>query len=234
MKMKKIIRTPIESTHTEAKKQAECLTLPFVVASDFQTQGYGRYGRVWECPQGNFAATFVVPLELEGSEFFKLPMVVAIKLCELLVSFTGKAVFELKWPNDILIHSKKVGGVLIEKADNAFLVSMGLNLLHSPQNIEIQYPVTNVAAETDVKIEFKELLSALVIWFEDLDTHIQSIDSLDLVQQYKRYLVGIGCEITVKTAKETLLGLFKDIHQDGGLILEMENETRIIYTAEIF
>lgn len=234
MVMKNLIISPIKSTQAYAKEQIECLGAPFVVASDFQTNGYGRYNREWEGPKGNFAATFALELKVDMKSFFKLPMLIGVQLCKLLNKLTQVEQFNLKWPNDILINNKKVGGVLIEKENDVFFIGIGLNLKQSPKSKHIPYPVGNVLSETNVEIGFKEVLSELVVWFESLLLTMHTVNSKDVIEGYTCFLTGIGQQIKVKTRAAELDGLFEGISQDGGLILKMQTETQLIYAADIF
>lgn len=234
MSMKKLIISPIHSTQTYAKTQIELMDLPFVIASDFQTAGYGRYKRQWETPKGNFAATFVVKLQIIAEEFFKLPMLIGVKVCEVLTALANKKKFNLKWPNDILLNNQKVGGVLIEKQDDTFLIGIGLNLKHSPNVSSVIYPVTNIEDEINVSVRFKELLSKLALWFESLPKVLDEIDSETVIASYRKLLVGIGQNISVKTPHVAFEGVFKDISSNGSLILNVQGEERLIHAADIF
>ncbi len=51
----------------------------------------------------------------------------------------------LKWPNDVLLRGAKVAGILIEVAEGAVIVGIGVNLRHAPA--DARYPVTTLAAE---------------------------------------------------------------------------------------
>ena len=77
-----------------------------------QSAGQGRGGRAWSSPPGGIYATLIRSLVVE-SEVQMLPLVVATALCEALnVDLAGRC--RLKWPNDLLVDGRKLGGILID------------------------------------------------------------------------------------------------------------------------
>jgi BirA family biotin operon repressor/biotin-[acetyl-CoA-carboxylase] ligase len=95
-----------------------------IVVADQQTAGRGRLGRVWASPPGGLYATFIVPsdrlLALRAG-------VAAARALEAI----GVAV-RLKWPNDLVVSERKLGGILIEADADVARVGVGINLASRP------------------------------------------------------------------------------------------------------
>jgi BirA family biotin operon repressor/biotin-[acetyl-CoA-carboxylase] ligase len=233
--MKKIIHNSIESTQTDAKLRIASEPRPFVVMALVQTQGYGKFQRAWASYRGNFSATFAIDMAIEHYEFGKVPMLISLKLCELLSTLCQRDnTFNIKWPNDIMLNNKKIGGILIEKLDNTLLVGIGLNLKKSPGDDNVSYKATNVLGETGVDIEVSKILDKLSEYFSVFYRRLKEFDAAELRQNYLTRLEGLGQMRTIVTRKETFIGRLQDINHDGALILEVDGQEKLIYSADIF
>ncbi len=101
-----------------------------------QTRARGRQGRVWVSVPGSLAVTLRLPgtAALSGpllSMAMALPLIRALR--ELQVSAT------VKWPNDILIHDRKAGGILIEEKKGVFMAGIGMNIQDAPENSVMEH-----------------------------------------------------------------------------------------------
>jgi BirA family biotin operon repressor/biotin-[acetyl-CoA-carboxylase] ligase len=98
-----------------------------LAATDVQTAGRGRYGRTWEAPPGTALLCSVAlhpPLDRSAPE---LTLVGAIAAAEAVEGATGLAA-QIKWPNDVMLNRRKVGGVLGELRDGVVTLGIGLNV----------------------------------------------------------------------------------------------------------
>ena len=103
----------VDSTNEEAKRQAQCGAPDgSVFLAERQTGGKGRLGRTWESPAGT-GIWFSVLLRpsLVPSEISSITLLAGIAVCRGIRSVTGCAA-KLKWPNDVVIGSRKVCGIL--------------------------------------------------------------------------------------------------------------------------
>ncbi len=128
----------VASTSTEA---AELLARgkkpPFAVLADTQTRGKGRRGTTWQSPKGNLFLTVVLPPPAEPvAQHGLLPLRAGTLVGRFLQERMHLRV-TLKWPNDLLVEGKKLGGLLLEgshagNAAGAVLVGIGLNVEEAP------------------------------------------------------------------------------------------------------
>ena len=95
-----------------------------IVVADQQTDGRGRLGRVWTSPPGGLYATFIVPSD-------RLLALRAGLAAARALETLGVAV-QLKWPNDLVVGERKLGGILIEANADVARVGIGINLTTSP------------------------------------------------------------------------------------------------------
>ncbi len=122
----------VTSTNDEAKRLARAgAPEGTVVLAAVQTGGRGRFGRTWESPSGGVYLSCVLRPGLAPVAMGPLPVALAIGAAEGLASL-GVPV-GLKWPNDLVVDGRKLGGVLVEMAAEAdrvewVVVGCGVNV----------------------------------------------------------------------------------------------------------
>ena len=119
----------IGSTNDRARDLAEAGADPFtVVIAEGQTAGRGREGRPWESPSGSGLWMSVVapPLEVNARQI--LPLRAGLAVCRAVESAAPGVRAGLKWPNDVLIGGRKVGGILCEGGPDAVVIGIGVNV----------------------------------------------------------------------------------------------------------
>jgi len=108
-----------------------------IVISDLQTRGKGTMGKKWISQKGNFFASIFFELKQsmpKPKEFSLINPLIVKKILNKYSRFEVK----IKWPNDLLIKSRKVCGILQEliKLDkkNFLIIGIGINTLKSPND----------------------------------------------------------------------------------------------------
>ncbi len=94
-----------------------------------QSEGRGQLRREWSSPCGNLYAAWRLPLEFPLTEAYAA-LVVGSMLAEALS--TIRVPIKLKWPNDIILDGKKVGGILLEQRGDVLLAGIGINVFSAP------------------------------------------------------------------------------------------------------
>ena len=128
-----------------------------LVLAEMQTAGRGRLNeRAWSSPQGNFYGTYIINIKNLGISESSVSILNRQSLLAVYDeinqlrkgSFAEKKDVVIKYPNDILINSKKISGVLVEVLYPYALIGVGINLLVSP-----------IALATDIQKEFNLVVS---------------------------------------------------------------------------
>ena len=117
----------IDSTNTELMRRARAgRTEPTLLVAERQTAGRGRMGRQWESAAGD-SLTFSLGLPLQPADWSGLSLAVGLSLAESL-----HPAVRLKWPNDLWLDERKLGGILVEAASSGarsfVVVGVGLNI----------------------------------------------------------------------------------------------------------
>ena len=121
----------VDSTNSELMRRARAGKLdPVLLVAEHQTAGRGRMGRDWVGAQDQqhlTALTFSLGLVLQPHDWSGLSLAVGLSLVQSL-----HPELQLKWPNDILWHGRKLGGILIETSSvgefRYAVIGVGINL----------------------------------------------------------------------------------------------------------
>lgn len=147
----------------------------------------------------------------------------------------------IKWPNDVLVDEKKIGGILCERvaggcAGNTLIVAgIGLNVNMGREGAEaIDQPVTSLALETgstfDTKHVLHRLLDALVsplaAWADNGFPGIR--------EAYLRRGAAEGTALRVRDGEKHTAGIFLGYSEQGALVLRLDSgEERVLYSGDV-
>ncbi len=151
-----------------------------VIVAEYQSKGYGRFGRKWFSPYGkNILFSLVIYPSLDQSEVLFLPFAAANAICEA-VEHTLSVQVDVFWPNDILLEGKKLSGVLVE---NVFrgrnleysIVGAGVNVNSVPED----YPEGLRGTIATLKAVTKEEISRPILFARILENLEKKIAELE-------------------------------------------------------
>ena len=136
----------LDSTNEEAKRLAGGgASHGAVIWAREQTAGKGRMGREWESLEGNLFVSVLLSPECELPECSQLSFVAAVAASDtLLPIIPNEGQVECKWPNDILLEGKKLGGILLESFTTMdesgedrqwVVVGVGINVDSYPEEV---------------------------------------------------------------------------------------------------
>ena len=98
-----------------------------------QTCGRGTRKRKWISISGNLFLSTLIRPNVEISKLSQISIIFGLSLLQFIKSLgLNKKKIEIKWPNDILIESKKVSGILVERFENFCVIGVGLNINSYP------------------------------------------------------------------------------------------------------
>lgn len=161
----------------------------FLLNCDEQTQGRGSGDRKWSSSQiGNVYSTFNLRKKYIPEKILKLtPYIIAITIVEKLNSYSEDK-FCIKWPNDILCKDGgKVCGILVDKFEDFYMLSFGVNLVYAPPMTEIR---EGGRAPCHLGNHSKNIPKAFDFSVEvcnEICKKLCSFNPEDVIQQWKKY-----------------------------------------------
>jgi BirA family biotin operon repressor/biotin-[acetyl-CoA-carboxylase] ligase len=130
---------------------------------------------------------------------------------------------QLKWPNDVLLHQKKVGGLLAEVGVQGHtlgyvVVGMGLNVNVSPGDLPIlETPATSLSAELGRRVSRVQLLVNLLEGIEG--GYLKMAEGWSPREEWRRHLVTLGQQVRARSSEEIIEGTAEDVDADGALLI---------------
>lgn len=199
-----------------------------------QTAGRGRMGRDWRSPAGNLYASTLVRLRSGDPPAPSLTFVAAVALFDALRLFAPDAAWQIKWPNDLLADGSKLSGILPERAGDAVVVGIGVNLASHPQNLD--RPTTSIAALTGVAPDPAAFLEALAGKFETWRDIWRREGLLRVLARWRDVAHPEGTRLWVALPEGGRLdGAYGGLDADGALRLRLaDGSTRVIHAGDVF
>lgn len=176
-----------------------------------QTRGRGRSGRAWVSPPGGLYLSVVLRPRLPPHRWALLPLAVG----NAVVARLREAGFEadLKWPNDVLLHGRKVGGILMESRlgpEPFVVVGLGLNLDHAP------LPESTGLSVHGTPPERRALAESLRVRIVGALDRLQDEGPEPTLAEVRARCVTLGRRVAWDEGE----GLAIDVSEDGSLLVE--------------
>ena len=179
---------------TSTQDVARELPLGSVVIADHQTAGRGRLEHRWEAPPGT---ALLVSFVLLPNPLLSLAAgVAAAEACDQGV--------RLKWPNDLLLGGRKVGGILVEATATRAVCGIGINLTWAPEG------AASLNQPRDTLLE--RLRLAVERW--------TSAPPDKVLTRWRELSDTIGRKVRVELPDRTFEGVAQDINEHGELLVD--------------
>ena len=195
-----------------------------VVIAQRQTQGRGRLGRSWASPAGGLWLTVILRPHWDVGAVGLLGLATALAAAEAVEKETGARI-QLRWPNDLMLGGRKVGGVLIEteldgRIVAAALVSIGVNVNFALGELpeEARGSATTVLEATGKLHPLPQLATRLLETLEGglgaVTDDPQALETLWRARDALR-----GKQVCVEVAGKMLRGRAAGVDRQGRLLL---------------
>lgn len=200
-----------------------------VVLAEEQTAGRGRAGRSWHSERGTgLYFTLLLRPKLAPAQAPLLTMLAGLSAHAAVEKQTGLAP-ELKWPNDLLLNGKKMGGILTEMHAEAnavrfVIVGIGINVNQEKFPGELAAIATSLRKETG-KLNYRlELLVRLLTQFEsDYNRFLREGPGFVVARFQSVSSFARGRRVRVETGAESYQGTTAGVSPDGLLLVERDN-----------
>ena len=136
--------------------------------AEVQTEGRGRLGRAWEAPAGTSVLVSVLLLPaVEASRLPELSLVAGGAVAQAIAEVTGLEP-AIKFPNDILVRSRKVAGILAESSEGRVVLGIGVNVNQTLEQLptDAETEPTSLRLELGAPVSRARLLAAILLQLE--------------------------------------------------------------------
>jgi BirA family biotin operon repressor/biotin-[acetyl-CoA-carboxylase] ligase len=229
----KIIKfTTLDSTNKYIKENIFTLDSGTIVITDFQTDGYGRLDRKWfDNNLLDLTFSFVLKQKVKPQTNL-MSQLVGAALIKALEELEIDA--EIKWPNDILINSKKVAGILVESKiindDIYLIIGIGLNVNSTEFDQSILNKATSLKCEANRTFKLDIVLHTITHYLNYfVDNYNQS--NYVFLETCREKNALYNKVVTISPSNE--MGKVIGIDNDGSLIVLINNKKVKYFGSEI-
>jgi BirA family biotin operon repressor/biotin-[acetyl-CoA-carboxylase] ligase len=226
------------STNAEASAAArESVPEGLIVVAESQTAGRGRRDRAWTTPP-RAGLTFSVLLRptFPAAGWSWLPLLAGLAVATRLRTLSEVDV-GLKWPNDVLVGERKLGGILTEVVGTGVVVGIGLNISLRPDELPVP-AATSLAIEGSAMVDRDPVLRAVLREIErrydDLTRAAGDAQACGLAADYRELCATLGRHVRVELPGPRVIdGRAVDIDAAGRLVLDVAGGRETVSAGDV-
>lgn len=213
----------IDSTNQALLEQLGQIEKGQIYLAEMQTQGRGRQGRSWFSPFGcNLYYSMYWRFDKGFQALSGFSLAVGIHLATLLTQLTKQPI-KVKWPNDLYLNHKKIGGILIELSSKMgdpadVIIGFGLNL-NMPKRIDnpIDQPYDSLLFQ-----DKNQLVQQLIPAFYTFLTQFENDGFVQFYEQWQAVDLYFNQPIQFLDGNRLYSGIERGINAQGELLIEDE------------
>jgi len=211
-----------------------------IVVAEEQTAGKGRLGRQWNSPrqQGLWFSVILRPL-IPSRLVTLFPFLASVAVAQS-IQTCFQITPHLKWPNDLLINHKKIGGILTEAATESnvikfIILGIGINVYQQPEDFPpaLRAKAGSISLFTTREIDLNQFFRQIQQDFNSDYSLAQKHGFTPILKRWKSLCKELHQPITLHHNNQILSGIFYDLAVDGGLLLQQPNRLIKIVAGEI-
>jgi BirA family biotin operon repressor/biotin-[acetyl-CoA-carboxylase] ligase len=228
----------VGSTNADALERARWRELgPLWITALRQTAGRGRRGSTWTSPKGNLYASLLLSEPSPKPLAPQLSFVAALALHDALCDCAPRLgpLFKVKWPNDLLLGTDKLAGILIEgQSEGVFnvVIGFGVNCVSHP--LDTFYPATDLLL-AGVVVAPEALFTALsATMLRRLKQWQDGAGFASIRADWLARAAGLGEDIRVRLTERELRGRFEGLDEAGRLLVHQAGGLATVTAGEVF
>ena len=185
-----------------------------------QTAGRGRSGRLWVSKSGDglYMSIVIRPQRLR-QEWPSLSFIASLSVCAAIEDVAPSLKPQLKWPNDLLLNGKKLGGILLEAYDDYVIIGCGLNLKNAPELDDPDWQAIDLDQVGASDVTPRQLADAVLSRLADYYQIWQDTGASALLARWQDKANLIGREMQVRINDNIVSGCCESLGPDGSLVL---------------
>lgn len=218
----------LDSTNKYLREQAEKSDYSgCVVLAERQTSGRGRRGKAWASPfAANIYMSILWDFEQGAQALEGLSLAVGVAVRRALIEL-GLEDVRLKWPNDIYVGNKKLGGILLEMIGDpagycSVVIGVGINVsMPASMAVDIDQPWTDCCSESDAPIGRSRLAALLIDNIFDILKDFERLGFAGYRDEWQEADAFKGQQGTISTPRDSISGTVMGVDNSGAVQLKM-------------
>jgi BirA family biotin operon repressor/biotin-[acetyl-CoA-carboxylase] ligase len=203
------------------------------VFAEYQSAGRGRLGREWHAPRGaSLLCTVLLWEDLSTLSPARLTLSTAVA-ASLAIETACHIEPNIRWPNDLYIASRKLGGILVEARSGPeklapVAIGIGINCLQHAAHFppELRERATSLELSSSEPIDRARLAVELLRQLDHFFSRQAQVDDRILIEAWRSRSSDIGTHVTLSADGREFHGRIVDIHPTEGLVLQVDDGGR--------
>jgi BirA family biotin operon repressor/biotin-[acetyl-CoA-carboxylase] ligase len=197
-----------------------------VVLAEAQTKGRGRLAREWVSPKhkGIYMSVILRP-KMTPFQAPKITLTAAVSCAQAIREIAGISAF-IKWPNDILVNGKKIGGILTEmdaECDTINFVILGIGINVNTKASELPKGGSSISEELGKRVSRVELTKALLERLEKNHRFFSQEGFKPIRKEWRNLSATLGRRVKASCMHKKIEGEAIGIDAEGALIIRLDN-----------
>lgn len=198
-----------------------------VISAGIQTHSKARRHNDWVSLEGMATFSFFLneKKEIKMEDYLKLPLLAGLAVVKGLKKIENLE-YKFKWTNDVYLKNKKLCGILMEKADDVYIVGIGINVNNTlPKNLENK--AISLTQIKNKKYEIDKIITSIVLEFKILCRNLENGFWNEILNQINEINYLKDKNIELKFGNKIISGIAQEINEDGEIeVLVSQNEAQ--------
>jgi len=214
----------VASTNEEAKARGKAGAAEgLVIVAESQSAGKGRLGRTWSSPPGGLYLSLLLRPRLTTKELLRMTVYSCVPVAQAIEEVTDLQV-QVKWPNDLELNGKKLGGILVEGVSKLnrldfVVLGIGINVNAEPATDKVERAVS-LRAVLCREVDQEQLLASVL---QHLDRFYSRLKKGEVDEVgYKRRSSVLGRKVEANLGGKVVRGKALRVLKDGGLVVRSD------------
>ena len=213
-----------------------------VVVAEEQTAGRGRRGRAWSSPPGAglyMSIVFRPPLETLPGPLLSLLTLATGVAVQRAIANASAFTPELKWPNDVMVGTRKLAGILAEgngigTSAQTVVLGVGVNVFRTAHGGDIDEHATSLEVESHQHVDRALVLEELLVQIPDVYDYLRRGDASDILRAWRQAAPSAtGAAVEWMTPDGWRRGTTAGIDETGALLVRSAAGTERIVAGEV-
>lgn len=230
--------TRLRSTndHAATLRRRHQLFAPAVVLTGHQLAGRGRGSNTWWSGTGSITATFILPAD-EHLAAHHVPLLAGLAIRSAIAEVISNDDVQLKWPNDLQHHRRKMAGLLCERLDKVDLIGLGLNVNINLRKVPklLRERITSLQQITGSPINQSTALAVIARHLHQRLSHRNELSFDGVIREYDRHHALLHRRVTVFSpgTDPPITGMCEGLDRIGRLLVRDRQQLHRVLAGHV-
>lgn len=207
-----------------------------VFLTDFQSKGQGRLDRTWESPsEKNILLSLVDNPPPDTKKTHQLTLIAGIGFLDGLKNIFPETALSLKWPNDIILSGKKLGGILSKHQNNSVVIGVGINVNTTLEDFSPTIRNTAISLKIFSGKEYsrEEIIASCLNSYEEWRNIYETKGIEIIIKNWEKRSDIFGKSVKITEPHGSFEGIVEMLDADGFLLVKAPDGIKQVISGDV-